>query len=340
MNILYLLGHKTLIEFEVPILNSMGFGVLIAKQLGALSNQCHTIHSDLYKFDKFIKLDTEIDKLNQIDWYSNHPVSNEIMDILNTHFKYIVLTILVGKGGLIHQLVESYKGTILYRFFGREADHSYRDTVIYAPNIKYIFSYPEIYSYELTLSNNFNDNSYVVPLGLSDSFINKYKNTYKPIINKICFVCCKINRCQYYTNIYNSFINMFEGFEYILLGKDNILDNTFNDLSDDEFYKKISECKLLYYHSKEKRHLHYHPLEAVVIGTPVIFHSESLLSSFLKGSPGMCNSIEEIYEKIKRILDNDTTLINSIIEEQNKVIIQLSQEYNKNIFQDVIIRDH
>ena len=100
----------------------------------------------------------------------------------------------------------------------------------------------------------------------------------------------------------------------------------------------MSECKLMYYHSTEPRHLHYHPIEALIIGLPVLFHKESLLNSFLMNSPGKCNDINEVHAKIDRILNNDVAFINKIKKEQQKHIYKFKISYNMNAFDNVIER--
>jgi hypothetical protein len=125
----------------------------------------------------------------------------------------------------------------------------------------------------------------------------------------------------------------------ILLGKDNENINNINkmnNLVDDAYYKTISECKLLYYHSKEPRHLHYHPLEAIIIGIPVIFYEESLLNSYLNNSPGKCKTLKEVCSKIDKIFNNDIEFINKIILEQNKIIHHLKRENNISIFNKLL----
>jgi hypothetical protein len=178
-------------------------------------------------------------------------------------------------------------------------------------------------------------------LGCPDDFIKKHENTHKvDTINKICFVCSKINQCPYYTKVYNEFVkNIGKKYEYVLLGKHNerLIDaNKFNNLSDDAYFNKMSECKLMYYHSMEHRHLHYHPIEALIIGLPVLFHKESLLNGFLMDSPGKCNDIDEVHAKIDRILNNDVKFINQIKKEQQQIVYKFKIAYNLNAFNNVI----
>ena len=85
--------------------------------------------------------------------------------------------------------------------------------------------------------------------------------------------------------------------DFTILGKDNKIEDKRirNNLLDAEFYDEIASHVGLYYHSKEERHLHYHPLEAIIIGTPIIFHDKSLLATaYLENSPGKCSSYEEV----------------------------------------------
>jgi len=232
---------------------------------------------------------------------------------------------MITSGNLLIQLIKNFKGMIYYRIFGDSVDHVYAPILrqYASPNVKYIFCFSEIYTYETSLSSFFNsNNSYIIQSGCSDYFIKTYENKYKGTTNKICFVCSKINECPYYTAIYKQFMkNIGTNFEYILLGKNNetlIDNNKFNNLSDDAYFNKMSECKLMYYHSMEPRHLHYHPIEALIIGLPLLFHKESLLNGILMNSPGKCNDINEVHAKIDRILNNDVEFINEIKKEQQE----------------------
>ena len=345
-NILYLFAHKTLTDFEVPIITSRGHGVFIPKKKTSL-NKLDSIYDDMYKYDDSLQNISvnDLNILNDIDWYNNDTIlTRQMIDLLNVNFKYIFITLLTS-GKLLTQLIQNFKGLIYYRFFGLASTHSYKDMVInYAsPNVKYIFGYNEIYTYEQSLSSFFNaNNSIVTPLGCPDHFINTYENSHKGTTNKICFVCSKINHCPYYTNIYHTFMKNFgTKYEYVLLGKNNETltdDNKFNNLSTDAYFNKMSECKLMYYHSTEPRHLHYHPIEALIIGLPVLFHKESLLNGFLMNSPGKCNDINEVHEKINRILNNDVEFIHEIKKEQQKHIYKFKIAHNMNAFDNVIER--
>ena len=337
-NILYILSHKTLTDFEIPLLIYKGYGVLTNKIYKSLSvkNSLYD-NNQKYYYDNFIYLDPIIlNKLNLIDWFDNNQIlDDEIIIILNKHFKIIFLTPLTD-GILLQQLINNFTGTIYYRFFGRESTLTYVSLLKNkADNIKYIFSYNEIYSFERQFNTFFNEkNSLIIPLGLSNKLLSNILNTYNPQNNKICFICSKIGLCSYYTNIYNNFVENFSTRGYVILGKNNSINDNhiINNLDDENYYKTIRESKLMYYHGKEPRHLHYHPIEAIIIGIPIIFHSEGLLSRYLPNSLGKCDSLIEVKEKINKIINNEHDFINSIISEQNKSIELFTQKYNLDIF--------
>lgn len=75
----------------------------------------------------------------------------------------------------------------------------------------------------------------------------------------------------------------------------------------------MREMRIIFYHSQEPRHIHFHPFEAIKAGMPLVFMSGGILDQF-GGSklPGRCTSIEEARQKIRRILDGDQNLIDDI----------------------------
>ena len=355
-NILYLLNHKTLTDFEVPIIIKQGFGVFIPKIYTGLSKGESIAFDSVYSYDNSLinVNETDFKYLCNIEFFNSKDIFNNttLFDIINFNFKAIFLTLLHVDS--IKYISENFKGQIYVRFFGLGGEHSYyhilKDNNINVKqlkNVKYIFSYKEILDFEKSKHNFFNNNnSFYVPLGLPDTIVEKYNNIHNiNNINKFVFICSKINLCPYYTNIYNQFNNLFKlnKDNFIILGKDNenikdIDTRIINNLPDNDYYKTISNCKAMYYHSKEPRHLHYHPLEAIIIGIPIIFHSENLLSTYLYNSPGKCNSDKEVLEKFTRIINNDYNFINSIIEYQNILKEILTSNYNIRTF-DMVFKD-
>lgn len=354
-NILYLLNHKTLTDFEVPILIRNNYGVYITKKYYSLDNTNSIAMESIYKYDTSLINITRADYnfLNNIDFFdSNNIINNDkLINILNNNFNIFFITLL--SYDIVEYLSKHFTGTIYFRFFGLESDYSYYDRMINIGiipenrrNVKYIFSYNEIIHFENTKNSFFtHNNSYFIPLGLPNNIFIQYENTYNTIFNdnKFVFICSKINICPYYTNVYNNFNKLFNNTEltFKILGKNNenierIDNRILNNLSDDVYYKEISNSLAMYYHSKEERHLHYHPLEAIIIGIPIIFHSESLLSTYLKESPGRCFSDLEAIDKLLQIKNGDILFKNSIINYQNSIKYTFKIDHNLNIFDCII----
>ena len=91
----------------------------------------------------------------------------------------------------------------------------------------------------------------------------------------------------------------------------------------------------MFYHSQEPRHLHYHPLEAMVAGQPVVFMSGGLLERL--GGPqqtGMCTTYAEAREKIGRLLDGDVQLRSAILRDRVRIRDVFTDENCTKIWQE------
>lgn len=343
MNILYLLNHKTLSDFELPILRQNGFGIFIPKVYKSLdvTNSINMTNHMLYD-DSLINIHKDdLEYLNTYDFFSNK-FNEKVLLIIKKNFRIVFLTLLTSVDN-VNLLAENITGKIYYRFFGREGELSYVPLMYglkKTKKINYIFSYNEIIRFEESKSKYFNAvNSYYVPLGIPNVIFNLYENTYNPVNNDFVFVCSKIGKCPYYTNIYNTFNDQLKHIKFTILGKDNenIRDVRIkNNLCDTDYYHEMSTHIAMYYHGQEPRHLHYHPLEAIVIGIPVIFYSKSLLSTYLYCSKGKCNNINEVIDKLNRLKNGDVQLRDDIISYQNSVKHRLRMENNISIFDNII----
>ena len=99
-------------------------------------------------------------------------------------------------------------------------------------------------------------------------------------------------------------------------------------LEKEEYLELFRSSKVMFYHSDEERHLHYHPLEAVRIGMPLVFMAGGMLEYLAKQKlPGCCNSIEEAQDKVSRILNDDQELIKEIVSSQNVLLNEFNPKY-------------
>jgi hypothetical protein len=347
-NIFNLLNHKTLTDFDAPILIQKGFGVFFPKIYSTVDTVlCSIKQCFLDKYDYSLDISSNVlHTLNNIDFFCDTAFENkDNIDLLNNNFQ-IIFSPLLEKNKL-EQLLSKFKGTIYLRFFGNTEEYSYYTNYLkghdnlFSNKLKFVFAFKEIFDFEQSKHSFFNSsNSLYIPCGIPDDFFNRYQNTYNKnntINKKFVFVCSRINSCSYYTPVYNNFKNLLHDFPFIILGKKNenavhMDERIKNNLSDDDYFKEMSQCIAMYYHGKEPRHLHYHPVEAVIIGMPVIFHDESIFSSFFKDSPGKCHSDADVIEKMNRLNNDDICFRDSIIEYQNKCIDFFKVKNNLHIF--------
>ena len=83
----------------------------------------------------------------------------------------------------------------------------------------------------------------------------------------------------------------------------------------------------MYYHSRERNHVHYHPLEAIQAGMPLVYVGGGMLDELGGRSlPGRCRSTTEARAKIERLLEGDRRLIDRIRKTQGALLEPLLAE--------------
>ena len=89
----------------------------------------------------------------------------------------------------------------------------------------------------------------------------------------------------------------------------------------------MCNMRVMFYHSREERHLHYHPLEAIRAGMPLIFMAGGMLDRIgAIGLPGRCYTITEARQKIQRVLSGDGKLISDIKQSQARLLEPMKSE--------------
>jgi glycosyltransferase involved in cell wall biosynthesis len=160
-------------------------------------------------------------------------------------------------------------------------------------------------------------NQIYLPLGMSDAVV---KDTWIGTQKNIFFVCPDIAFNNYYNKIYKEFIRNFDGFNYKIGGAQPIrVDDPFVQgfVSAEEHDGNMNNSRVMFYHSQESNHIHYHPFEAIRTGLPLIFMAGGMLDR-MGGIqlPGRCRDIKEAREKIRRILDDDWDFIKKVKKTQ------------------------
>jgi hypothetical protein len=149
--------------------------------------------------------------------------------------------------------------------------------------------------------------------------------------DRVLFICPNIDQIDYYRRIYLRFREELGGFPYWIAGRQDLdgVDVPLTTQDDgilgyvprarlDELMRR---CVCLFYHSQEPRHLHYHPLEAIVAGQPLVFMAGGLLEA-LGGAdqPGLCRTYAEARDKIARLRGGDRALRDAIRTRQRGIL--------------------
>ena len=85
--------------------------------------------------------------------------------------------------------------------------------------------------------------------------------------------------------------------------------------------RNMRDMRVMFYQSTEPRHLHYHPLEAVRAGMPLVFMGGGLLDRLGgKGLPGRAANIREARAKVERVLDGDQPFTSQVRSSQARLL--------------------
>ncbi len=342
--ILWLINHTTLQEFEVPLLLSLGYEVFIPKVL-PYDNDANKSASINYEYDKSLTLPpSQLAVLNQHNFY-DEIITSEIETIINESFDVAFTPFFLVT---LQELVRHFKGKIFLRVFGLASVTTYWDVLkssvdshffdkLHAIEERFWFAqaYPHLAEIESPFIQR---RALTLPLGLPPS-ITKHNYTWAGENNKILFVCPRILSSPYYTEIYKKFKTFFGHLPHGILGAQPI---TVEDdacvvgfQSREDFNECLRTYAVMFYHSEEPRHLHYHPLEAIIFGMPLIYMKKGMLGMLSNNNAlAACDSFEEAKKKVSRILENDVHFIEVIRKEQKTLLDTFNKEYCYQIWKE------
>lgn len=188
------------------------------------------------------------------------------------------------------------------------------------------------------------DRSVFLPLALPDSIL-EAGDTWTGGEGRVLFVCPNIDQIDYYRRIYLRFREELGGFPAWIAGRQDLQgvnaplttedDCILGFVSRNRLDELMRQCVCMFYHSEEPRHLHYHPLEAIVAGQPLVFMAGGLLESLGGGDqPGLCRSYDEARVKIGRLLGGDVGFQETIRERQRSILRHFEPAYCSRVWRD------
>lgn len=329
--VLWLYNHSTLIKSEVPILRQLGYEVYIPK----IPPFDVSISVD-WESDELLSVPKEdLDILNNVNYYTER-IPTEAMEIMNKYFQMAIFGVFIEP---LKSIVSEFTGIQVFHPFGLEDGLSYTK-IIEAEAGSWLLSKIEEVGNRFWFAQSYDNLSEIecdtfqrrtiyLPIGMKDVTIH---DKWRGDKGKLLFICPRIKMNKYYEKLYEWFKKEFSDIPHSIGGAQPIaIENDKNVLGylDQKDYEDLYPShSVMFYHSQEKRHIHYHPFEAVKCGLPLIFMADGLLDR-LGGAnlPGRCKDIREARKKCLRIINGDRKYAEHIRKSQKVLLEKMSFEF-------------
>lgn len=331
-HVMWLLNHTTLRNFEIQQLLKLGVSEIFLPKSFPY-DEGNLSASVTYEFDETIGLlPSEIALLNSQDWYGEpEPAA---WDLVNKHFDVIFI------GFFPRQIISAclhFKGAIILRAFGLGGEETYSKLIrqlggaalqsaISRAGKRFWFG--KGYEHLSKCEDSFiADRAVFMPVGLKNADI---LDQWEGNDRLIFFVCPRIGSSPYFRRVYSDFREAFKNLPYRIGGAQPIAINDANILgfiNNKRYSEVMRQSRVMFYHSQEQNHIHYHPFEAVRAGMPLVFMAGGMLDRMGGRSlPGRCKTITEARHKIERILKDDAGLIERIRSSQGVLLNSMKSE--------------
>jgi hypothetical protein len=332
--VLWLLNHKTLMPCEAQLLLNLGFEVFVPKVIPPTGTDFRSGVVD-FAYDGSLTIPQRaLKRLNKFNFYEES-WPGDVVTIVNRYFG-TVFTMPVSKQ--FPEVLDKFEGQIVLRVFGIDNTRTYKQVLevlhgfdslmkVHVLGDRFWFGegYEQLHECEPPLLAK---RALFLPIGVPESLF-KNANQWNGSIKKILFICSISN--PYYSAVYRQFKKQFGDLPHVIVGKQDVkVDDSsmLGYVSEEELHQLYLDCAVLYYHSTELRHLHYSPIEAAIIGMPIVFFRNSLLGRLCEAStPGCVDSLDEARTIVKRVIDGDRELIECLRQGQRNVSYRFSDAY-------------
>jgi hypothetical protein len=330
--LLWIVNHRTLMLAEVPILRSLGWEVFIPKIIPD-HDPGYRSAGVTYEYDAALALPgTALRVLNRHDFYERS-WSPTLEDIINSYFGGLISHFSYYTTSLSEAACK-FRGRIIARAFGREHPRTYSEFVETGPrkNLlgelaalgdRFIFGqgYNNIADVERP---ELRSRAHTITVPLPAEFY-CHQNIWHGGGTRAVFICPSIRPSSYYTGIYEGIKREFGDIPHLIFGRQN---GPIDDpavlpyLTDADLVSLYAAAPVFVYPHTEPRHVHYSPLEAMLVGTPTLYMRDSLIDWLTEGErlPGACNDVEEMKAKAKRLLGGDRALATAIRTAQWRIL--------------------
>jgi hypothetical protein len=286
-----------------------------------------------------------IENLKNLDFTINfpackylNPFSDKEKELINSYINIIFVTAIITE---VPNLLAWFKGFVVFRAFGHGGLTSYTNICLELGADLNSFRHERYYWCPIADTLNEEEDSRILN-NFATSIIQSITPTRLPCWQKTnstsycCNVLSKIMLKPYYNDLYIKQRELFKDIPTKIFGKnffqqavttDNCVEVT-GFLESKDYYEQLSLCRVMFYHTSNPYHLHHYPQEALAMGIPVLFHTESIIAYEARKiiSPpinklGCYKNTEEALILVKKCL---TDLVFALkLSEEQKILTEL-----------------
>ncbi|TIN92200.1 MAG: hypothetical protein E5Y06_24115 [Mesorhizobium sp.] len=319
--IMWILNHTAARKFEIPILRELGYEVFTPK---IYPNDANFRSASVdYSEDANLTIPAdELAILNNSDWYAGP--HRKAWEIANKYFDMAFFILFDPMG--VETMCRRFNGELLWRTYGLAGKNTYSNILESIPQYRRAqaafrrlgsrFWFAEGYSNLHEIESSWIQRQTVyLPLGMPGASTPS-QTEWIGGDKRMLFVCPDIGFNPAYAEIYGVFKKEFKGFPYAIGGAQSIEvadPHILGYLPVEEHRRNMQHMQVMFYHSREPRHIHYHPFEAVKAGMPLVFMAGGMLDRMGGlALPGRAKSWEEARKKVRRLLDGDKAFVDKV----------------------------
>ena len=323
--ILCLMYHGTLQRAEVPILEALGFEIFIPSGLDR--GVAVPRNTERLTIDNHSLCVLEKQHFYEDAW------TPTLSKIINSEFDVIMTPVYQVP---LLQALTHFEGPVIARVFGRDGQATYAemfehygcDHLIKSNLNRFMFgqAYSNIAANEPAFLRK---TSQTIGCSIPKTTWDK-RDTWVRRRDDILFLCPRFETVPYYRDRYIEFKAHFGSMAHSIVGGQ---DRPSKDptvlgwLSDEELFAQFASSAAFVYTSPEPRHLHYSPVEAMIVGAPVLYLRGTMLSTLAGASlAGECASLQDMREKAERLVSGDTPLQEAVIAGQPRILSWFTDE--------------
>jgi len=330
---MWLLNHSTARDFEIPMLKAVGIAEIFLPKSFPSDPVFRSASVD-WSEDAHLTIPPEdLAVMNAADWYAG--ADEAAWRVANRHFD--ICFFIINSLEVLRSATRHFAGALCLRSYGMTKGHTCTNTLlsqeqgnawrwINGAGKRFFFAkaYAHIDRLEAEVLKR---RSVFLPLGMLAATV---EGTWLGNDKRMLFVCPDIGCNPYYRAIYKNFVADFHGIPYAIAGAQPVaVDDpaVLGFLPRAQHEENMRQMRVMFYHSTDADHIHYHPFEAIRTGMPLLYMASGMLDR-LGGNdlPGRCSSVEEARAKAQRILDGDSKLTNAIIQKQSILLEPMKAE--------------